>query len=298
MRRLPAVVAAVLTAVFATLLSAPAAQAADWPVVGGGSSGPRVTAVQHLLTAHGHGTTADGDFGPATTAKVEEFQSARGLTADGYVGPATWPELVVTVSGGSDGSAVKAAQVLLNAHGHGLAVDGDFGPGTDAATRDFQDAEGLSVDGIIGPDTWRALVSGGGSGGSDEKLTHSQAASMFTSAGIPWSSSGNCSDRYARTCTSFDQLRRTSAEGVIALKRASGCSVHITGGTETGHASGTYSHWNGYKIDFAPYSCVSSYITGTFTYLGQRSDGAALYRAGTGDVYAREGSHWDATYHG
>ncbi|WP_443075799.1 peptidoglycan-binding domain-containing protein [Streptomyces sp. TRM 70351] len=204
------------------------------------------------------------------------------------------------MSSGQRGSAVKAAQVQLNKYGYGLAVDGDFGPGTHAAARDFQDDKGLAVDGIIGPDTWRALVSGsgGGSGGTGGKLTHSQAAAMFTSAGISWSSSGDCSNRDNRTCTSFDQLRRATAEGIIALKRASGCAVHITGGTETGHAGGTYSHWNGYKIDFAPYSCVSGHITGTFTYLGRRSDGAALYEAGTGDVYAREGSHWDAAYTG
>ncbi|MBW1598397.1 peptidoglycan-binding protein [Streptomyces sp. JJ38] len=297
MRRLPAVVAAVLTAVLATLLSSPTAQAADWPVVGSGSTGPNVTAVQHLLTAQGYSTAADGVFGSGTTAEVKSFQSDQGLTADGYVGSDTWPELVVTVSSGHTGSAVKAAQVLLNKYGYDLAVDGDFGPGTDSATRDFQSDQGLAVDGIVGPNTWRALTSGSGSGGTDEKLTHAQAAAMFQSAGISWSSSGNCSDRYNSSCTSFDQLRRTSADGIIALKRASGCTVHITGGTETGHASGTYSHWNGYKIDFAPYSCVSNYVTGTFTYLGKRSDGAALYESGSGNVYAHEGSHWDATYY-
>ncbi|MFD7812850.1 peptidoglycan-binding protein [Streptomyces sp. NPDC059785] len=60
---------------------------------------------------------------------------------------------------GSKGAAVREAQCYLNGtltNTH-LAVDGDFGPLTDAATRRFQACEGLAVDGIIGPKTWEAL---------------------------------------------------------------------------------------------------------------------------------------------
>ena len=34
-----------------------------------------------------------------------------------------------------------------------LAVDGIYGPRTEAATRDFQSARGIAVDGIVGPVT-------------------------------------------------------------------------------------------------------------------------------------------------
>ena len=34
----------------------------------------------------------------------------------------------------------------------------------------------------------------------------------------------------------------------------------ITGGTETGHASGTYSHWTGFKVDIAFSTCIGNYI--------------------------------------
>ena len=53
---------------------------------------------------------------------------------------------------------VRTLQHLLRARGHQVAVDGDFGPLTDAAARAFQKAEGLSVDGVVGPRTWSALI--------------------------------------------------------------------------------------------------------------------------------------------
>lgn len=106
------------------------------------------------------------------------------------------------------------------------------------------------------------------------KLTHSQATSRFSSSGITWSSSGGCSNRNVSTCTSFDQLNLTSAQGAQTLKSATGCALNITGGTETGHASGTYSHWNGYKLDFGKTTCLTNYVKGVFSYIGLRGDGA------------------------
>jgi len=52
----------------------------------------------------------------------------------------------------SRGPAVAAAQRAL-----GVAADGEFGPLTRRAVRDFQRAHGLEVDGIIGPLTAAAL---------------------------------------------------------------------------------------------------------------------------------------------
>jgi peptidoglycan hydrolase-like protein with peptidoglycan-binding domain len=53
---------------------------------------------------------------------------------------------------------VRTLQHLLRARGHQVAVDGDFGPRTDAAVRASQKAEHLSVDGVVGPRTWSALI--------------------------------------------------------------------------------------------------------------------------------------------
>jgi hypothetical protein len=129
------------------------------------------------------------------------------------------------------------------------------------------------------------------------KITHATATSMFSSRGITWSSSGGCSNRNNATCTSFDQLNLATAQGAQTLKSATGCALNITGGTETGHASGTYSHWNGYKLDFSKSTCLTNYVKNTFTYIGPRGDGYPQWQAASGNLYADEGSHWDVTYY-
>ena len=65
-----------------------------------------------------------------------------------------WP----LVREGEQQHPVKTLQYLLRARGHGLTVDGAFGPVTEAAVRGFQQQKGLAVDGVVGPATWSALV--------------------------------------------------------------------------------------------------------------------------------------------
>ena len=124
------------------------------------------------------------------------------------------------------------------------------------------------------------------------KYTHSQAAAQLRAASITWTSSGGCSNRNQSNCTSFEQINKTTIAGIKTFKSASGCAVNVTGGTETGHASGTYSHWNGYKVDISLSSCVTGYITRTFTSIGGNK-----WKSAAGNIYFRESNHWDITYH-
>ena len=65
---------------------------------------------------------------------------------------------MATLKRGAKGAEVQALQDGLKATGHyNGALDGDFGPGTEAAVRDFQKAHGLTVDGVAGPNTLAAL---------------------------------------------------------------------------------------------------------------------------------------------
>jgi peptidoglycan hydrolase-like protein with peptidoglycan-binding domain len=142
-----------------------------WPVVRQGASEHPVQTLQYLLRARGHTVTVDGAFGPRTEAAVRDFQREKHLSVDGVVGPLTWAALVVTVRRGSEGDAVRGVQEefqfrnLSGDPSKGLQVDGIFGPRTEEAVRDFQqavrsDVPSMAVDGVVGPMTWQALVSG------------------------------------------------------------------------------------------------------------------------------------------
>lgn len=126
----------------------------DWPLVPSPEADFDVLPVQYLLMQHGAALEPDGVFGTLTEAAVREFQAAQGLAVDGSVGNETWRALIVTVSEGSEGDAVRAVQSMFN-----IAVDGVFGPMTDKRVRDLQEMFGATVDGIVGPETWFILVS-------------------------------------------------------------------------------------------------------------------------------------------
>lgn len=75
-----------------------------------------------------------------------------GVVASGTLG-LEMPQL----SFGAKGPEVERIQQQLNQAGYPLQVDGDWGPKTEAAVRDFQKAHGLAADGVVGPKTSHAL---------------------------------------------------------------------------------------------------------------------------------------------
>ena len=123
-------------------------------------------------------------------------------------------------------------------------------------------------------------------------VTQSSAESQFRAVGITWSSSGGCTTRSNSTCTSFDGIRQTTIDGAKTLKSASGCALNITGGTEVGHASGTYSHYNGYKLDFTKTTCLTNYVHNNFTYIGCAATVPAV-PVRRRQRLRRRGQHWD-----
>jgi hypothetical protein len=127
-------------------------------------------------------------------------------------------------------------------------------------------------------------------------LTQVQATFQLTAVGVTWTSSGRCTDRNRPSCTSFDNIRSDTVTGIATLRTASGCAVNISGGTETGHSAGTYSHWNGYKADISHNSCIDGYITSRFKPLGTTGFGKR-YQARSGNLYTDEGSHWDIVFY-
>lgn len=128
------------------------------------------------------------------------------------------------------------------------------------------------------------------------RVSHTYAVNKLVGAGLRWKSSGRCIDRRLAFCTSLEAVRSATLNEVIALKRASGCPVMVTGGTEAGHAPGFYSHQHGYKLDITHNACVDRFITGRYPYRGIRRDGATLYKSPDGTVFADEIDHWDILF--
>ena len=132
--------------------------------------------------------TVDGIFGAKTRAAVESFQRASGLPVTGEVRYDDWtrlysvyrsqinvlpegflPEGIVLYPGyplgeGSEGTSVRALQNYLNAISETytkipkINVDGDFGPATRNAVREYQREFGLTPNGLVGAVTWNSIV--------------------------------------------------------------------------------------------------------------------------------------------
>jgi len=124
----------------------------------------------------------DGIFGEKTRESVIAFQNTFLLAPDGIIGPITWDYIVKQyqlVTGGtsisleypgtplrigSAGSSVRLMQSFLSELRSpypslpAIAVDGIFGPNTQAAVVGFQRLFGLTPDGIIGPVTWYEII--------------------------------------------------------------------------------------------------------------------------------------------
>lgn len=124
--------------------------------------------------------------------------------------------------------------------------------------------------------------------------TPAQAKAKLREAGITWRSSGNCENKNKNGCTSFQGIRKTTIDGVIALKRTSRCTIVITGAAEIPphKATGTYTHGKGYKVDVALNPCINRYIP-----QHARKIGSATWAAGSVE-YLRESNHWDIKYKG
>jgi cell wall-associated NlpC family hydrolase len=152
------------------------------------------------------GVSADGVFGPNTERALRRWQRSHGLTADGIAGPNTRAALGIgagpvlkrkSSSGGRAGSrasrgggGVRSLQRRI-----GVAADGVFGPGTEAALKRWQRAHGLVADGVAGPKTRSKLGLGpgrvlergdGGGGGADSLQRVIEAANRIATMPYRW----------------------------------------------------------------------------------------------------------------
>lgn len=119
-----------------------------------------------LNAVYKSGLELDGRFGPASKkAAVKAFQTYLNteygckLAVDGSFGPASQAASAKCIlRKGNVGNAVTILQGMLYVNGLDCnGMDGHFGPGCEAAVREYQRRKGLDVDGIVGPATYKKL---------------------------------------------------------------------------------------------------------------------------------------------
>jgi peptidoglycan hydrolase-like protein with peptidoglycan-binding domain len=157
-----------------------------------GSTGDDVKRLQRVLARH----LLWNPFGPITgvfdaslETSVKDFQQDNGLVVDGTVGPSTWAvlpsyrEASPELKEGSNGPAVAWLQkalagkvVLVEFTPYSGAIDGIFGPKTDAAVRALQAWAGQPASGVVGDDTWFIWMTPG----SAQQLTVEGASNLTT----------------------------------------------------------------------------------------------------------------------
>lgn len=158
-----------------------------------GSTGQGVRELQYLLNLVSEfvntvpSVTIDGIFGENTAAAVRAYQSVAELPVTGVVDVDTWESLYRAYQGilailpedygwviepypgypltrGQRGEDVRLLQNYLNFISDiyteipKIAVDGDFGPSTEAAVKAYQQIFGIPVTGVVGAGTWDSIA--------------------------------------------------------------------------------------------------------------------------------------------
>ena len=155
-----------------------------------GAKGARVRTLQKALNDLGFSVgKVDGTYGLGTQNAVQLFQKSAGLSQDGKAGrntltaieralkgdlnvnpapqptpPTTeqngWQVPTRTLRKGARGEDVKSVQSRLKELGYYTgSLDGNYGTGSVAAVRAFQERNGLKADGLAGSGTYKKLFS-------------------------------------------------------------------------------------------------------------------------------------------
>ena len=120
-----------------------------------GDHGPFVKLLQRNLNRAGFSTAVDGAFGPATKASVMSFERWKHRRVDGIATRRDRRALRRSARFGTrrlhvgmEGRDVRGLQSHLGRVGYGTAVDGAFGPMTQAALKRWEGAKSRRVDGV------------------------------------------------------------------------------------------------------------------------------------------------------
>ena len=132
---------------------------------------------------------------------------------------------------------------------------------------------------------------------SDQRARAALAAACSGSECFTYTSIGSCSDPNNSSCTSLDGVRQATVTRLTTLQSECGCTINISGGTETGHGTPGAGnvHTNGTAFDLSKNSNLDRVITNYPAVTPVSIGGGATapaYRAPDGTLFINEGSHW------
>ena len=153
----------------------------------------------------------------------------------------TWDR---TLSSGATGGDVTELQVRVAgypASGQVLAIDGEFGPATEAAVKRFQSAYGLSSDGVAGPDTFAKIYE---LQSPDCSPTHFEFSELNT-CNSDWSggkvSATQAKENAKRTMWKLEAMRKALGDQPIRVTsgfRSVPCNNAVGGAPDSRHLYG------------------------------------------------------------
>jgi peptidoglycan hydrolase-like protein with peptidoglycan-binding domain len=170
--------------------------------------------------------------GPA--AGLADANGSSHATAPTAPEPPTTTKHHIQLQNGSEGRQVSMLQ-----HALGIAVDGKFGPQTEAAVRSFQARHHLAVNGIVGPETSAAINSASTGGvetvapspaGKSENAKHTPTPVARLQAALGVEVDGTYGPETEKAVRRLQASRHLHVDGVVgaATWRALGIIEHVT----------------------------------------------------------------------
>jgi peptidoglycan hydrolase-like protein with peptidoglycan-binding domain len=181
---------------------------------------PAVALAVMTITATTAFTTAGAARAATAAPAAPKAQATQAAPAAATL---TWP----LVAQGATGERVAAIQYLLNQRiAAGLAVDGKFGPKTEAAIRDFQKRSGLPVDGKVGAQTWAFLVLTVKSGSRGPAVTAVQHSLRFAYGATSLAVDGVYGPRTEAAVRDFQKKFGLPADGIVGMATWNALILH------------------------------------------------------------------------
>ncbi|NLD35150.1 MAG: SH3 domain-containing protein [Clostridiales bacterium] len=260
----------------ATPLPANAEQAAKYPPLASGSTGPQVKALQQALQElNFYKGAIDSKYGDNTAKAVGAYQEKNKLPNTGMAdtrsqelmfegrprnaaGRATQVRTLPAVDGlvlrpGDRGDAIISLQQRLKDQGYYKgALDGVYGRGTEQAVRAFQKASGLRQDGKAGANTMAKLMAQPGTGDAAVQATQAPVVPTATQAPVfqpeplgeatyPYQTTASASvNMRKKASTSAARMLTIPANATITVLETSGDFLKVTYREYTGYAMSDY----------------------------------------------------------